>query len=207
MTGAVVVRYGIMTIGDALHQMLVAPASTRAQTLEQWLSAQPDAQVAARELVSALAAMEHAPYRVEGSNGDTEFICFHEAESIRVPLAEAASKCTDPLIQSELWTHASTSAWVTLELADLPYGYAKRALCANPSSEAAWVAFKSALYSDNTDLFWDIEKWIEKARQGLLPAELPRRALAEALVVAKEVGWDESDMAALKRLGGAWGTC
>jgi len=173
--------------------MLTAPAATRALALENWFAAQPDADLAARVLSRALAAMEKAPYPVEGMIAGTELAEFLDAERLRFPLDEAAEKCGDPVVQSELWRHASTSALVTGELADLPYVYARHAVRANPANEAAWSAFKDALYSDHCDLLEDIGNWIGEARHGKAPAELPRRAMAAARSVAEEGVWDGDD--------------
>jgi hypothetical protein len=181
-----------------LHAMLEIPAGERAAALERWLATQPDDDHAARILARTLAAMDKTP-----RGRQTELAHFLAAEKLRFPLDDAAGRCGDEAVQSDLWAHASTSAAIVGEVAELPYAYARQAVRANPTGAAAWGAFREALRSDHTDVFTDIEGWIARAGRGGLPADMGRRALAAARAIAAEESWTETDRARLAGLASA----
>jgi hypothetical protein len=180
----------------ASRSRVIVPAAERAGALERWLAAQPDEDAAARILARTLAAMEHV------QRGDYSALAtFLDAGGIRFPLDDAAKKSSDAGIKAELWTHASTSSLITGDGADTPYAYARRAVRANPASEAAWAAVIESLERDNTEfLSDDLETWLVLAGRGEVPVEMVKRVLAGACVVAKEQDWSDSDLAVLERM-------
>lgn len=181
-----------------IRDLLAVPAASRAEALGSWLSEQPEGDEGPRVLAESLAAMANEPYRAEGSNADTAQIGFIEAEGMCYVLDEAAEKCSDPLVQAELWTHASWSALITGQAADLPYAYSKRAVRANPASKEAWEAYAESIRSETTDFFDDAETLCELAAQGELPADMPRRIFAAARSVCDD--WDAGDRERLAEL-------
>ncbi len=177
-----------------ISSLLGLPPGDRAHAVEQWLADQPEAGPAARTLAQALAAMETAPYKVEGSNADTALIYFLEAEGMRFPLdaaAETAEAAGDPEVAAQLWAHASTSALLLGELADLPYAYAKRAILTGTDDRLVWSAFQDSLYGYTTGFFEDIEDWQKRAASGELRHETVAQALAAAAHCARD--WAPED--------------
>lgn len=181
--------------------LINVPASRRAEAVEAWLRAQPDAGAAARVLAESLAAMESVPHRVAGSNADTALIYFLGAEGLRHALDEAAEAASEPRVAAQLWAHASTSALVQLELADFPYTYARRAVLADPGEAMAWEAYQNSLYGYSTGFFEDIEDWQRQVAAGARPPELVTLALAAAGRCAPD--WDDEDREMLALVSGA----
>ena len=185
-------------MSDVLRSISNLPAAARAEAVTQWFAAQPDAATAARALAQALAAMESVPHRVEGSNADTALIYFLEAEGMRFPLDEAAEAAGDPEVAAQLWGHASTSALILGELADLPYAYAKRAVLTGTTDPRVWSAFQDSLYGSTEGFFEDIEDWQRQAAAGDLAPEIVTRALAAAGRCAPS--WSDEDRELLAML-------
>lgn len=181
-----------------IRELLGIPAAMRAEALASWLSEQPEGKQGPRTLVESLAAMANEPYRAEGSNADNAQLAFIDAEGLCYVLDEAAENCTDPCLQADLWTHASWSALITGQTADMPYAYSKCAVRANPGSDAAWEAYAESIRSETTDFFDDAENFCELAGRGELPADMPRRIFAAARRVCDD--WDESDRERLAEL-------
>ncbi len=183
---------------NTIRELLGIPAANRANGLESWLSRQPEGEEGPRELAETLAVMANEPYRAQGSNADNAQLAFIDAEGLCYVLDEAAEKCADPHLQAELWTHACWSALITLQVADLPYAYSKRAVRANPASDEVWAAYAESIRSENTDFFDDAETLCVLAKRGELPADVPRRIFAAARSVRDD--WDERDRERLEEL-------
>lgn len=113
-------------------------------------------------------------------------------------LDDAAEKCLDRDVQAQLWTHAAWATTLTRQLAEVPYCYAKRAVCADPSSTDAWSAFAESIRSETTDFFGEVEMLARQAQAVLVPADLPERALVAARSVCEY--WDEVDLERLAAL-------
>lgn len=178
-------------MSEQLASFLDLPPEERPRAVERWFAAQPDARLAARTLAETLAAMQSAPHRVEGSNTDTALLYFLQAEGMRFPLDAAAEAAGDPEVAAQLWAHASTSALILGELADLPYAYARRAVLTGSTAEVVWTAFQDSMYDYTTGFFEDIEDWQRRAAAGKLPRETVARALAAAECCASM--WFEED--------------
>lgn len=185
-------------MSSSIPSLIDTPANQRAAALEAWLRAQPDAAGAARELAGALAGMESTPFRAEGSNATTALIYWLEGPGIRHPLDEAAEATGDPAIAAQLWAHASTSALVLGELADLPYAYSKRAILTGSELPMVWEAFKNSLYDYPTGFLEDFEDWKQQAASGSLPLKVVTRSVAVAQQCAR--AWQEDDRRHLARL-------
>lgn len=186
---------------DEIRALLEVPGDERHQALEAWQARQADPFEAAVTLARSLAALEALPYSSAGVSSSNELLHFLDAERLRFALDEAAETCAerDPASASQLWTHASTAAMITGDLADLPYSYARRAVLADPSSDPAWIVFTDSLRSYTDDLFDDLASWRARAAEGELPSDLPRRALTAAREASRD--WiDEADRERLAAL-------
>lgn len=168
----------------------VAPGD-RAGAVLAWLGGEQDARLAARALAGWLAEMASVAHRAPGSNADTAQIFFLEAEGMCRALDEVAEAAGDPEIAAQLWAHASTSALVVGELADLPYAYAKRAILTGSDAGVVWEAFRDSLYGYSTGFFEDVEGWRRQAEEGELAGKIVTRAIAAARRVADD--WSEED--------------
>ena len=139
------------------HQLLSVPAADRPTTFEAHVAAITDVE-GADAIADALLAMEPVPYRPAEGNADTELMSFLEADGMHRPLARLAERAT-PAKRAVLLACASISAAITLDLADLPYGYARSALLVDPTSALAALALEDSLYGYRDDLFEDILRW------------------------------------------------
>jgi hypothetical protein len=179
---------------ELVESWLQVKASKRAATVSAWLAAQTDVRAAARGLAEALELLDTVPMRQDGSHAPTALFFWLEAEGIRHPLdeaAEAAEAAGDREIAAQLWTHASNSALMLGELADLPYEYARRAILTGSLDPRVWEAFESSMISYCTGFFEDIEGWQRQVKAGELAAETVARALAAAQHCARD--WEEDD--------------
>jgi hypothetical protein len=181
---------GPMSNGFESLLLNVAPGD-RAGAVLAWFGGQPDARVAALALAGWLAEMASVAHRAPRSNASTVQIFFLEAEGMCRALDEVAEAAGDPEISAQLWAHASTSALVVGELADLPYAYAKRAILTGSDAGAVWEAFQSSLYGYSTGFFEDVEAWRREAAEGSLAPKVVTRAIAAARRVADD--WSEED--------------
>ncbi len=193
---------------ELVESWLQVAASKRAARVSSWLSAQADARAAARGLAEALDLLDTVPMRQlffdeGGSQATTALIAWLEAEGIRHPLdaaAGAAEAAGDREIAAQLWAHASTSALVLGELADLPYVYAKRAILTGSVDARVWEAFESSMIGYTTGFFEDIEDWQRQVKAGELAAETLTLALAAAQHCVRD--WEEDDRERLALIGG-----
>lgn len=176
-------------------EFLAIDASERAQALGAWIDRQPDKAVYADQLALELQAMESVPFKAKTGNGDTQLICFLEAEGMRHPLADLA-QAGSPATRAILLAHASTSASVTGDLADIGYVLAREAVVIDPSCQAAVQAFEDSLYGYTDEVFDDILGWhlerpdvarmalaiVHKVRDSWSPEHVQRLVELEALL-------------------------
>jgi hypothetical protein len=139
-------------------ELLTTPPDARRAAFEVWVNQQEDRGRYADELAAALLAMEPVPHKPATGNGDTELICFLEADGMRHPLAELA-EAASPASRAILLACASTSSALTGDLADLAYVYARDALLADVSCAMGSQAYEDSLYGYPEDVFDDILTW------------------------------------------------
>lgn len=178
-------------MSELVLSFLEVSAGGRAQAVERWWAAQPDAGTAARALAEALAAAERVPYTRPGPGATTALIAFLDAEKLRFALDEAATAASDPEIAAQLWTHAANSSLIVGELADLPHCYARQAILTGSQAEAVWSAYQDSLVGYSTGFFEDIEELRRRAASGELPEATVTRAIAAADRCAED--WDDDD--------------
>jgi hypothetical protein len=138
------------------RQLLTVPPADRPTTFEACFAALTAE--GADELADALLAMEPVPFRTTEGNADTELMSFLEANEMHRPLALLAERAS-PAKRAVLLACASISAAITLDLADLPYAYARSALFVDPTSALAAQALEDSLYGYRDDLFEDLLRW------------------------------------------------
>jgi len=112
-------------------------------------------------------------------NGDTQLICFLEAEGMRHPLADLAEEAS-PSVRAQLLAHASTSAAIMGDPADVPYALARAALLADATCRPTHQAFEDSLYGYTDDVFDDILQWRLEENAAAEPALTAARKVRDA---------------------------